>query len=67
MSNHHPPRDVGFHLTLTEEDRELLDTLAHRMHVSRTETIGRELHLLKAMQEHLHTTHTARTEGVDAG
>ena len=51
MSNNHPPRDVTFHLTLSEEDRELLDTLAHRMGVSRAETISRALHLLEAIME----------------
>jgi hypothetical protein len=49
--NSHQPREITFHLTLTEEDRELLDTLAHRMGVSRTETISRALHLLEAVQE----------------
>lgn len=49
--NTHPPRDVEFHLTLSEEDRELLDALARRMGVSRTETISRALHLLEAVQE----------------
>jgi hypothetical protein len=47
----HPPRDVEFHLTLSEEDRELLDALARRMGVSRTETISRALHLLESVQE----------------
>ena len=47
----HPQRDVEFHLTLSTEDRELLDILAHRMGVSRTETLSRALHLLKAVQE----------------
>jgi hypothetical protein len=47
----HPAREIGFHLTLSTEDRELLDMLAHRMGVSRTETISRALHLLKAVQE----------------
>jgi hypothetical protein len=47
----HPQREVEFHLTLTEEDRELLDTLAHRMDVSRTETISRALHLLESIQQ----------------
>ena len=55
----HPPRDITFHLTLCEEDRELLDMLAHRMGVSRTETISRALHLLEAMQER-QGTHTVR-------
>lgn len=45
------PWDVAFHLTLSEEDRELLDTLAQRMGCSRTETIARALHLLQAVQE----------------
>jgi hypothetical protein len=48
----HSDRDIGFHLTLTEADRELLDKLAHRMNVSRTETISRALHLLDSVQEH---------------
>ena len=48
---HHPQREVAFHLTLSEEDRELLDTLAARMNCSRIETIARALHLLQAVQE----------------
>lgn len=47
-------RDVEFHLTLRAEDRELLDALAERMGCSRTETISRALHLLKAMHEKGH-------------
>jgi hypothetical protein len=50
-SHIHPERDIGFHLTLTEEDRDLLYALARRMSVSRTETISRALHLLQAGQE----------------
>jgi hypothetical protein len=57
----HPPRDVEFHLTLSTEDRELLDTLAHRMGISRTETISRALHLLQAVQER-QGIHTASEE-----
>jgi chorismate mutase len=53
----HPPRDVEFHLTMSEQDRELLDTLAHRMEVSRTATISRALHLLKAVQDQARTPH----------
>ena len=45
------PREVEFHLTLSEEDRELLDRLAQRMNCSRTEAIARALHLLRAVQE----------------
>lgn len=45
------PREVEFHLTLSEEDRELLDRLAQRMNCSRTETIARALHLLRVVQE----------------
>jgi hypothetical protein len=50
-SHRHPERDIGFHLTLTAQDRELLDALARRMGVSRTETISRALHLLEAVQD----------------
>lgn len=57
----HERRDVEFHLTLSTEDREVLDTLAHRMGVSRTETISRALHLLEAVQER--DGHTADGEG----
>lgn len=45
------PRDVEFHQTLSTEDRERLDMLAHRMGVSRTEMIRRALHLVQAVQE----------------
>jgi hypothetical protein len=48
----HEDRNIGFHLTLSEKDRELLDILAHRMGVSRTETISRALHLLESAHEH---------------
>jgi hypothetical protein len=58
----HPSRDVEFHLTLSTEDRELLDMLAHRMGVSRTETISRALHLLQAVQER-QAPHTASEQG----
>lgn len=53
----HERRDVEFHLTLSDADRELLDTLAHRMGVSRTETISRALHLLQAVQERADAQH----------
>lgn len=43
-------RDIRFGLTLSEQDRELLDRLAARMGVSRTETISRALHLLETVQ-----------------
>lgn len=39
------------HLTLTEEDRKLLDELAARLGVSQVETISRGLHLLKSLQD----------------
>jgi hypothetical protein len=49
---------VEFHLTLSEEDRELLDRLAQRMNCSRTETIARALHLLRAVQDKADGTST---------
>jgi len=55
----HPHRDIGFHLTLSEQDRELLDRLAHRMGCSRTETISRALHLLEAIQQRQDAGHDA--------
>jgi hypothetical protein len=58
----HPPRDVEFHVTLSEEDRELLDTKAHRMGVSRTETISRALHLLESVQERQQSNRPDREE-----
>jgi hypothetical protein len=60
--NSHQPREITFHLTLTEEDRELLDTLAHRMGVSRTETISRALHLLETVQERQASYSTSEKE-----
>ncbi len=62
MSTHHEPRDIAFHLTLTDADRELLDTLAARMDCSRTEVVARALHLLDSVQTREmghHETHTA--------
>ena len=41
-------RPVGFHLTLLERDRELLDRLAREQGVSRTELIARSLHCLES-------------------
>jgi hypothetical protein len=44
-------RESELHLTLTEEDRRLLDELAARLGVSQAETISRGLHLLKSLQD----------------
>ena len=44
-------RESELHLTLTDEDRKLLDELASRLGVSQAETISRGLHLLKSLQD----------------
>lgn len=43
-------RDVGFHLTLSQADRELLDRMAAAQGCSRTTLIARSLHLLDCAQ-----------------
>ena len=47
----HPDNEGGFHLVMSESDRELLDELADHMGVSRAETIRRALHLAKSIQD----------------
>ena len=42
--------DVTVLLTLSEQDRELLDELTARLDVSETEVVIRALHLCKALQ-----------------
>ena len=54
-------RDLDPHLTLSEEDAELLDMIARRLGVSRVEAISRVLHLAESVYE-MHVRAGARED-----
>jgi hypothetical protein len=61
----HLPSPAGFYLVLPPDDLALLDALAGRFGISRTQTISGALHLLEATR--LHEAIQRHPDNPDAG